>query len=200
MTSESLSTSPNTSDISRREAIKRAALVLGFALSPSLVRGVLGASAPAAAAGPERARLTTAQRAIATAAAERILPRTETPGATDVGVTDFIDLMYGAYLPDDEKARLTDGLARLDTQSQAAHQKGFAAISAEQQDGVLRGLAESSDPADSRCFQQLRELTVLGYFTSEKVGKTVLKYDPVPGRYDPCIPLSETEGKAWYMS
>ena len=33
-----------------------------------------------------------------------------------------------------------------------------------------------------------RELVIVGYFTSEKIGKTLLRYDPVPGRYDADIP------------
>ena len=41
------------------------------------------------------------------------------------------------------------------------------------------------------------ELTVLGYFTSETVGKTVLHYDPVPGRFEACIPLAEVGNRAW---
>ena len=40
-------------------------------------------------------------------------------------------------------------------------------------------------------FLRVRELTIVGYFTSETVGKTVLHYDPIPGRYDGCIPLAE---------
>jgi hypothetical protein len=44
---------------------------------------------------------------------------------------------------------------------------------------------------------QIKELTVIGYFTSELVGKSVLKYDPVPGRFDPCIPLAEVGNAQW---
>jgi len=186
--------------MSRREAIKRAALVLGVAISPSLLRGVM-ADVAAPASGPAGGNhLAVGQRAIVTAAAERILPHTDTPGATEVGVPDFIDVMYGGYLDDAEKARLIRGLSRLDGLSAAAHQQGFATIAPAQQDSVLRGLAESSDPEDVRCFQQLRELTVLGFFTSRTVGTTLLKYDPIPGRYEGCIPLSETGNATWYMS
>ena len=42
----------------------------------------------------------------------------------------------------------------------------------------------------------IREFALLGYFTSEKIGKEYLVFDPIPGGYKPCIPLSEV-GNAW---
>jgi gluconate 2-dehydrogenase gamma chain len=186
------------SDFTRREAIKRAALFLGVALSPSIVRGAL-----AAAANPVQANagklLGNGPRAILAVAVERILPRTDTPGATDVGVPAFIELLHGSYLTEEEKAQLERGLQRLEDLSQTAHRRGFTVLSADQQDGVLRTLSESADPADARCFQQLRQLTLVGYFTSKPVGTSVLQYDPVPARYQGDIPLSEVGKSAWYM-
>ena len=43
----------------------------------------------------------------------------------------------------------------------------------------------------------VQELVITGYFTSEQVGKTVLHYDPIPGRYDACIPISEVGNVNW---
>ena len=42
----------------------------------------------------------------------------------------------------------------------------------------------------------IRELSLVGYFTSEKVGTEVLNFDPIPGEYLPCIPVSDI-GNAW---
>jgi hypothetical protein len=42
----------------------------------------------------------------------------------------------------------------------------------------------------------VREFALLGYFTSERIGKDFLVFDPIPGVYKPCIPLSEV-GNAW---
>lgn len=45
-------------------------------------------------------------------------------------------------------------------------------------------------------FFMMKQLTMLGYFTS-KVGMTqALRYDPVPGRYDGCVPYKKGD-KAW---
>jgi hypothetical protein len=42
----------------------------------------------------------------------------------------------------------------------------------------------------------LKELTLLGYFTSETGYTQALRYAETPGRYDPCVPYEEGE-PAW---
>lgn len=183
--------------INRREAIKRAALLLGAAISPSILSGALRAQAPGAAASARPVFLSAAQLATAGAVVERILPKTATPGALDAGVPGFIDVMAGGYLTVEEQARLTAGLADVEARSKAAHGRGFGEIGAPQQDALLKKLATESDEISQAFFRLVRELTIVGYFTSELVGKTVLHYDPVPGRYDGCIPISEVGNVNW---
>lgn len=191
----------SATSLTRRDALKRAALLLGAAVSPSLRQGVLAADTRPPAA-PERSAppphsLDSAQAADVAALAERILPRTDTPGAIDVGVPAFIDRMYGEFLVAAERSTLTDGLAALDAASRAAHRQPFHRLSAAQQDALLTPLAGLAATAPTPFFLQMRELTIVGYFTSEVVGKTVLHYDPIPGRYDGCIPLSEVGNVNW---
>ena len=45
-------------------------------------------------------------------------------------------------------------------------------------------------------FRMMKELALLGYFTSEIGGTQALRYVESPGRYDPCIPYTPGE-KAW---
>src|SRR4051812_3904635 len=80
------------SGIGRREAIRRAALLAGVALSPQWLT-LVDRARPAAQA----LHLRPEQSAIVSAVADRILPRTDTPGAVDVGVPAFIDLLYGVH-------------------------------------------------------------------------------------------------------
>jgi gluconate 2-dehydrogenase gamma chain len=183
--------------ITRREAIKRASLMLGAAISPSLLNGVLHAQPSAGRRGAKPAFLDAKQFALAGAIAERILPRTDTPGAADVGVPAFIDLMYGRYMTDEEKRVFEQGLAAIDSVSASQHRHAFVELPAAQQDDVLRTIAEASQAKEKTFFHLIREVTLLGYFTSEPVGKNVLHYDPIPGRFDGCIPLSEVGNKAW---
>lgn len=182
------------SPITRREALQHAAGFLGVVLSPSLFSSVLRADPTTAATGS----LTPAQRATAAALADRILPRTDTPGALDVGVPDFIDVMHRGYLTDEEKAGLEAALAYFDAAAREAHQRGFADLTPDQQDGILRSTAESA--TDREHFLRIREITVVGYFTSETVGKTVLHFDPVPGVFLPCVPISEVGNVSWTYS
>lgn len=181
--------------MSRREAIKRAALFLGVALSPALITRALAAAAPNA--GPVASSLNAQQAELVAAIAERILPRSDTPGAVDVGVPVFIDVMVGKYLSAEERRMFLAGLADVDARSRAAHQRGFAQLTAEQQDALLMKIAEASMAQEKTFFHQMKELTVVGYFTSEKVGRNVLHYDPVPGRYQSSVPISEVGNVNW---
>lgn len=180
--------------LTRREALQRAAVALGVAFSPALLANALRAqAAPAAAAS----HLSPSQLAAVAAIAERIIPRTDTPGAGDVNVAGFIDRMYGDYLGPAERRSLVSGLAALEKSTAASDRKAFVQLDAGAQDRVLHGLATANDAALRDFFRQLRELTVVGYFTSETVGKTVLHYDPVPGRWDADVPISEVGNRNW---
>lgn len=183
--------------LTRREAIQRATLFLGVALSPSLLTSVMQAATPSGGVNAKPVYLSAQQFAIAGAVAERILPGTDTPGARDVGVPAFIDLMFGKYLAASDKQVVATGLAEVEAASVAAHKKSFLQLTDAQQDALLTTLAEASKTKVRTFFHQFKELTVLGYFTSETVGKTVLHYDPVPGRFEACIPLAEVGNRAW---
>jgi glucoside 3-dehydrogenase (cytochrome c) hitch-hiker subunit len=188
------STEPAASSvISRREAIRRAALLAGVALSPAWLTAVDQAVRPAA----QGSRLTPAHAAIAGAVADRILPRTDTPGAADVGVPAFIDLLYGEFMTPAERKMLGDGLDAVDAAAKAAHGAAFSTLTADRQDALLRTIARAEEGKDQGFFHLIRSATVLGYFTSEQVGRNVLHYDPVPGRYEGCIPIDQVGRRNW---
>jgi gluconate 2-dehydrogenase gamma chain len=180
--------------IGRREAIRRAALLAGVALSPALVTFVAGAQSAAA-----KTYLTPAQAAVAGAAADRILPRTDTPGAADAGVPAFLDRFYGEFMTDDERRLFRAGLDAIEAAAKAAHNGAFASLTSAQQDAVLRAVAGSQQNQTPSSFGLIRSTTILGYFSSEQVAKSVLNYDPVPSRYDGCIPLDQVGGRDWFL-
>jgi gluconate 2-dehydrogenase gamma chain len=180
--------------ISRREALRRAAILAGVALSPELVSFVARAQSPAT-----KTYLPTAQAAVAGAAADRILPRTDTPGAADVGVPAFLDRYYGEFMTDDERRLFIAGLDAIEAAAKAAHGGPFAGLTGAQQDAVLRTVAASQKDQNPSSFGLIRSTTILGYFSSERVAKDVLNYDPVPGRFDGCIPLEQVRGRDWFL-
>jgi gluconate 2-dehydrogenase gamma chain len=181
----------DASIISRREAIRRAALLAGVALSPQWLAAVDVAQTAA------RTYLPAAQGAILRAAVDRILPRTDTPGALDVGVPAFIDFLYGEVRTDVERRLLTEVLNDIESAAKSAHTASFASLTAAQQDAVLRGVATAQQGKEPASFDLLRSATILGYFTSEQVGKNVLHYDPVPGAYDGCVPIDQVGRRNW---
>jgi hypothetical protein len=180
-----------TPGISRREAIRRAALAAGVMLSTewlSIVDGVRTAA--------QGSRLSPAHAALAGAIADRILPRTDTPGAADVGVQGFIDLLYADFMTPAEQKMMTDGLDGVEASAKAAG-SSFVSLPPDRQDVVLRGIAKAEEAKEQGFFQLIRSATVLGYFTSEQVGKNVLHYDPVPGGYDGCVPIDQLGRRNW---
>jgi hypothetical protein len=52
------------------------------------------------------------------------------------------------------------------------------------------------EPQRQPFFHTMKELTLLGYYTSQIGATQELKYAPVPGRFDGCVPFA-TVGRAW---
>jgi hypothetical protein len=178
--------------IDRRDAIRRTALLAGVALAPEWLDFAVRAQGPAS-----RTYLSTTQGAVLSAAAERILPRTDTPGAVDVGVPAFIDRFYGEFMNADDRQLLAGVLDDIERAAGAAHGASFASLPAAQQDTVLRSIASAQQGKDPASFGLLRSVTILGYFTSEKVGRDILHYDPIPGAYDGCVPIDQVGRRNW---
>lgn len=133
-----------------------------------------------------------------TAAAERIIPATDTPGATDAGVSSFIDKILTDWHTPAERERFLAGLPDLDTRCRARRGRDFVDCDAADQVAVLTALddevtalrAASDDSAASQhWFAMLKYLTVYGYCTSE-AGMRSLGLYPHPGRYDGCAPVA----------
>ncbi|MGO4779083.1 gluconate 2-dehydrogenase subunit 3 family protein, partial [Lysobacter sp. 2RAB21] len=69
--------------------------------------------------------LTQAQAALVAEVAEIMIPRTDTPGAKDVGIAAFIDKMLKDVYPKDDQARFVAGLADFETQAKREHGRAF---------------------------------------------------------------------------
>ena len=181
--------------MTRREAIQRTAALLGLSLSPAALTRAFAQAQSATASGPQYLSLT--HYALTTAIAETLLPRTDTPGATDVGVPAFMDLSYGEYFSAEQRELFAIGLMRLNQASTVAHDRAFTALDAGTQAEFLSAYGAAA-AGDERDFLLLfRRTAMLGFYTSEEVSKTMFNYDPIPGRLDADIPLTEVGGKAW---
>lgn len=190
--------------MNRREAIRRTAILVGGTISASAMMGVLnGCKAdPKSSWAPKY--FTADEANLLDAIVERIIPKTDSPGAKDAGVPSFIDTMMAEFYQDKEKNILREGLKTVEADAKAAHSKSFASLSPEQQDELLtkydkEAYDENRKSEDTHFFRTLKELTVLGFFTSEVGATEFLKYDPVPGNYVGCVPYEQV-GAAWATS
>ncbi|MCB1122903.1 MAG: gluconate 2-dehydrogenase subunit 3 family protein [Verrucomicrobiae bacterium] len=183
--------------LNRREAIKCAGMVLGASFLGLSMTSVMDAQTRRSINRFNPRYLNRAQLKTVSAIAERILPATDTPGAIDAGVPEFIDVIYGNFMTDNEISVFTQGLEQMDSVSRKGHEASFASLPTEIQDGILRKIAEEAKRSQDSFFRMMRDLTLLGYFTSELIGTEVLKFDPIPGMFRACIPVSEVGDTAW---
>jgi gluconate 2-dehydrogenase gamma chain len=122
--------------------------------------------------------------------AEHIIPRTDTPGARDAGVPEFVDLLVAEWYDEAERIRFVQGLAMIDARSREVAEREFVALAMADQLSVLQSLdgAPARGPATAEeAYATIKSLTIYGYFTSQIVATTVLKVNVFPGRYDGCV-------------
>lgn len=194
--------------MNRRELIQHVAYLMGGAVSAPAILGVLSGCTARANANWTPQVLTGPQADLVAEVAEIIIPRTDTPGAKDVGVPAFIDAMLKDAYTAADRSRYIAGLSELDAAAQLEHQGRFINLEPEQQRSLVQRVHDEAvthertltTPAQlARPFILMtKELTLLGFFTSQVGATQVLQYDPVPGAFRGCVPLAEAgNGKTW---
>jgi gluconate 2-dehydrogenase gamma chain len=193
--------------IDRREALKKTAWLMGAAVSASTVAAFLQGCKSAPDLNYKPVFFNEDQAGIVSELAETIIPKTDTPGAKDVGVPNFIDMMLKECYKEEDQKSFLDGLAKFDADAKAAYGDSFVYLKPEQKleyvkktnEAALAAAKENKDPKAPRPFiLRVKELTMLGFFTSEAGATQVLQYVAVPGSYKGCIPVSEAgNGKTW---
>jgi hypothetical protein len=194
-----------TTSMNRRKAIFRLLILGGGAAG--LYGGVRGYHL---LKEPELSRLTGFQPLI-NELAETIIPTTNTPGAKEAGVGEFISKMIRNCTGRKSQNNFVDGLGELVIYTDARYGKRFEDCNASQKKEVLQhfakkgkrhsgmyGKAEKYLLGDS-FFETLKKNTVLGYCTSKQGATQALSYDYIPGKYIGCTPLSAGQ-RAWATS
>ena len=200
--------------IDRREVIRLVSALLGGA---SLVGGKALLAACERANFPlQEATLgefTAKDIAFLDEIAETILPATKTPGAKAVKTGTFMALMVtDSYRPAEQRT-FREGMRKVDDAMRKANGLSFMEATPPQRSAVLTVLdREQKRVMDAReaaappgealagppahYFRMMKELALLGYFTSEVGCTQALRYVESPGRFDPCIPYTPGE-PAW---
>jgi glucoside 3-dehydrogenase (cytochrome c) hitch-hiker subunit len=167
--------------MNRRHALMGLSAIAGHALFPDVLAAFAASLASGAQDGWPVQVVNDSQSRILTEAVDTILPQTSTPGAKAARVHVFVDLALAKCAsPADQKKMLAalDALGpAFVTAAPAARQKALEAM-------------------DKDAFAMLKELTVLGYFSSEIGATQALAYDKVPGGYWGCLDLKPGQ-KGW---
>jgi gluconate 2-dehydrogenase gamma chain len=200
----------------RREALKL--LMAGGVLSavPADLFGLFRDAHPAS--GYALRTLDDHQNDTVVAMIDQIIPATETPGAKEAHVNEFIDVILTEWANDDERRNFLSGLADVDKQSNALFRKNFTDASPDQQVALLRSLDEAAAVIRARSehktrpplwkpegrdtqmqddfFTVFKKMTVHGYYTSEIGFSQELKLQIIPGAQHGCIPAAPGAGDA----
>lgn len=131
------------------------------------------------------------------AIAEQVIPRTDTPGATDAGVAAFVSLMLADWYPPADAERFREGLAKFEASSTRELGIAFADAPVARQvemveliDREVSALRRANaSAANAHWFGMLKFLTVWGYCTSEAAMKELFHAVPRPTKYDGAAPL-----------
>jgi len=211
--------------IDRREAIRRVGLLLGGVtlVGGSALLTACEKERPPVAARTPIGEFTLEDIDFLDEIAETILPETKTPGAKAAQTGAFMALMVtDTYDARDQKI-FRDGMRMLNEASVKANNVGFMSATPQQRLALLEPLdreqkahsdarkdareaAERRSPArrdtvktadtPAHYFRMMKELALLGYFTSEIGCTQTQRYVESPGRFDPCVPYQPGE-KTW---
>lgn len=209
----------------RREAIKNVTLLFGGVISASTF-GVLFEGNARTRPNPGNITFTADQQAQVAEIADIIIPKTGTPGAKAAGVGPFITMMIQDCYPSDVQEVFVDGLNDVNKRSLAKFKRPFVRLSIEDKNLIIKEVADQtiqlrkdertqqrvdaaqkksgmnttpgSEQPKNHFFQVIRELTILGYFTSQTGATEALAFLPIPGKFVGCVDLKPGQ-KVWAL-
>ena len=132
------------------------------------------------------------ERALVSAIADAILPRTDTPGALDVSVPAFVEFITAEWMTEAERTEFRAGLAAIEARAVAGYGRAWPALDPVQRAGELDWAAAPLDaelPA-KRAYRRLRGHILHGFLTSERVRHEVLKVNVMPGHFHGSVPVA----------
>jgi hypothetical protein len=187
--------------MNRREALERVALLMGGTVigGAAFLQGCKSSDNKAIGFS-----LSADQVAFLDEVAETIIPATSTPGAKAAKVGAFMQVMVTDCYDQKDQQVFVAGITAIDDASKKQFSKGFMEISAEERTTLLNQVNKDlkayndnkKDGDPNHYFGLMKQLTLLGFFTSEVGATQALRYVAVPGKYEGCIPYAKGD-KAW---
>jgi hypothetical protein len=171
----------------RRDLVRMFGAATALALAPS---DAMAAWARVASGIKPVPGLPPAGLAVVDAIADTLIPRTDTPGASDVNVTAFVDVIVSENYDDAERDRFSAGIAAIQSDVRANGGVEFVELDAAGRGAAIariEGLTDRNvEPAST--YWRIKRLVVHAYFTSEVVMKDVLKVQVMPGAFNGSAP------------
>ena len=185
--------------MNRREALSRVAIIVGGT--------VIGADAflTGCKASTKTVSFSKDDIAFLNEVGETILPATNTPGAKEAKVGEFMAVMVNDCYEEKDQLIFMEGLKALQFKdSKAKIGKAFMEASAQERHNLLVALdaevneyKKNKKPEEpNHYFSMMKQMTLSGFFTSEIGATKVLRYIPTPGKFDGSAPYKKGD-KAW---
>ncbi|MBM1107676.1 gluconate 2-dehydrogenase subunit 3 family protein [Aurantibacter crassamenti] len=195
----------------RRKALKKTGLFAGAALAMPSIFSLLQACKDEPRLNWQPLFFNENEAKTIATLVDMILPKTETPGALDMNVDVFIDTVIAKGYDENAQQEMRDNIAKFNEDCKADFGADFANLNETDRVKVLENAEITSGKFNPGVwgssvgkqepigfYRSLKAMAIGAYFTSEEIGKNVLNYDPIPGKYEPCKPVSEV-GNKWSL-
>ena len=190
--------------MNRRDALSRVALILGGTVVGANL--FLEGCKPADKKAGSLTDFSPDDVAYLDEIAETIIPATDTPGAKAAKVGAFMTVMVKDCYEENDQKTFREGMDKINSAAEKKFDKEFMQITPQQRHELLVALDNEQKDYNknkkkdnpNHYFRLMKELTLLGYFTSEIGCTQALRYVESPGKYEGCVPYKKGE-KAWAL-
>lgn len=188
--------------IDRREALKRVGYLLGGVVSAPVALGFLNGLKAEPGVNWKADFFTETQAQTVSLIADIIMPETDTPAASELGVPKFIEDMVGKVWSRPGRDRFMEGFEFFLERAKDDLRMDFHKASPTMQKAFVHKrhrqiFDDVIDWSERPFLWEMKELTITGYCTTEIGATKLLQYQAIPGDYRGCISLEEAGGRTW---
>ena len=133
------------------------------------------------------------------AVAQTIIPQTDTAGAVEAGVPETLQALLSDWADDAMRGTWRKTLRLLEFDLDEAVSGRFASASQEAREAALAPIDAAVFAGEREAlapYKDLKFTIATAYYMSEPGATEELRYEPLPGRWEGCIPFEEV-GRTW---
>ena len=180
--------------MTRREILKYTSLVTGGAIGVPLMTSIMSGCHEAQAVSEDYLpqHFSVDDYDLLSQIVDIILPKTDSPAATEVGVPQLIDRMVAEVYDKSSQQTYQENFAQLKEHSVASENTTTEEIAT-----ALHQLIEIEKGPAYLSLMAIKQQAVAFYLSTEEVSKNILNHLPIPGEYEGCITTESVNNKAW---